>query len=178
MSELGDQFYVRRCLAGDREAYGVLVRRYQHKLYAFARRMVKNPDDAGELALVALEKAYFALAQYRPRYAFSTWIYRIIVNEAIDFLKECRRERIDREGVAAFAAGPLCELEQKEFWDKIEDALDMLPAEQRSVFVLWAFDGLTVDEIADIHRSPRGTVCWRLMEARNKMAQQLRSYFT
>ena len=165
-----DRWHVNQCLAGRPEAFEFLVKKYERGMMATARRMVKHPDDACDLVQEAFLKAYQALADYRVEYAFSTWLYRILINLCLNFLEK-RRNAALLLGQMADQRPPerLPVVERREFWSQVEQALQHLSAQERSAFVLANFENIPVAEIANIIECPKGTVCWLLFQARKKL---------
>ena len=164
---------IRQCLAGDKESFGLLIGDYQPKLFAVALRMIGQNEDAQDLVQETLVRAYLGLPGYRFAYAFSTWLYRILINSCLNFLaknKPCLAELAHLESQQP----PMSAIERQEFWQQVELALRQLPALERSAFVLATFEKLSVAEIAAILEKPRGTICWYLYRARKKLQELLR----
>lgn len=168
--------YIRECLAGNSDSFEFLVHKYEQGLFRMAVRMVGNQEDARDLVQEAFLRAYHALASYRFEYAFSTWLYRILINLCLNFSAKQHR------------AVPLCEeiedkapalpkLECAEFWEEISRALSYLLPLERSAFLLATFEKLSVTEIGQILDHPKGTVCWLLFQARKKLQAALSKSF-
>jgi RNA polymerase sigma-70 factor, ECF subfamily len=169
---------VARARAGDRDAFRLLVERYEGRAYAIAYGFLGNREDAREIVQEAFLKAYRTLAGFRGEAGFYTWLYRIVVNLAIDFrrrdrpapLEEPDRLRDPRE------ADPASEAYRGELREAIRAAIDGLPREQRAVIVLRELEGLSYAEIAEVEQVPIGTVMSRLFYARRKLQAALARY--
>lgn len=166
MKEADDQQVVRRCLGGDIKAFELLVERYQGVVYNIALRMVKDPEDAEDISQAAFLKAYEKLGTYKESFRFYSWLYRIAVNEALNFLDRQKRfTRLDdgiednREAVEDIA-------DARERNERIQEALMELKPEHRAVLVLKHFEELSYDEIGDILGIPMKRVKSRLFTAR------------
>lgn len=172
---------------GDPAAYRGLVERYQSRIYGVCYGMVRNSEDARDMAQEAFVKAFRNIDKFRFGSSFYHWLCRIAINVSIDLLrrqKVRRAEEFDegrgaRESGGGFHHGhhrddPRRELERKGLRAKISAALDTLPAEQRQVLVLREMEGLSYKEIADVMGIPEGTVMSRLFYARKKMQALLK----
>lgn len=145
---------VRLVRGGDREAYRLLVRRYQDGLYRYALHMTRQPDTAADLAQGALVKAYTELHRCREPDRFAGWLMRILVNSCKDWLKSRRRKDVSLEaadaGRARSTTDPASELERTELRNVLDAALATLPEPQRQAFVLKHVEGRSYEEIADL----------------------------
>jgi RNA polymerase sigma-70 factor (ECF subfamily) len=171
-----------RARKGDAEAFGVLVERYQRRVANVALAVVHNQDDAIELAQETFVRAYENLAKFESRSSFSTWLYRIAANLAIDFWR--------REGRHVVLRGEDAENEmrrlpsdtgdsfktasRKELSARLTAALEELTPEHRTVILLREVEGLSYDEISEALQCPRGTVMSRLHYARNRLRDLLK----
>lgn len=140
--------------AGDRDAYRILVRRYQDVLYRHALRMTGSPDVAADLTQAALVKAYTHLRRCRDPERFGAWLFRILANGCKDYLKSRRRQDVSLdEGLplrAGAGADPLANLERAELARLLERALGRLPEPQREAFLLKHVEGRSYEEIAEL----------------------------
>lgn len=182
-----DHELVRAVLAGDATAYRGLVERYQGRIYAVCYGMVRNPEDARDLAQDAFVKAYKNLARFELRSSFYTWLCRIAMNVSIDMLRrqKVRKAELFDEGIATKDSGgvlsmahhkndPGRALERSRLKEKIAAALDELPEDQRQVVVLREIEGFSYKEIAEVMGIPEGTVMSRLYYARRKLQVALK----
>lgn len=172
--------------AGDAEAYRGLVEKYQGRIYAVVYGMVRNQEDARDIAQDTFIKAYRNLDSFRLESSFYTWLYRIAMNLAIDWTRRGKRQATssfdeavaqrDGEGGIAephHADNPAKSLERKQLYAVIMDALDKLPEDQKQVLLLRELEGLSYKEISDLLEIPEGTVMSRLFYARKKMQKLL-----
>lgn len=147
-----DAAVVARVQAGDREAYRLLVRRYQDLLYRHALRLTRDPDVAADLAQGAFVKAYTELARCREPDRFGAWVFRIVANACKDHLKSRRRRDVTLEdGHAAEARGgsdPETELERTETAAALSAAMRRLPDAMRQAFMLKHVEGRSYEEMA------------------------------
>lgn len=172
---------LRRARAGDRDAFGELVEAHQRQVYHHALRMVGNEEDAADAAQEAFFKAWRGLPRFRGNSAFSTWLYKLTDNAALDLL---RREKKRRGDVALndlpageqTAAGPSPQqtLEERERSRAVAEALSKLSADHRRALVLREIDGLSYAEIAEALEADLGTVKSRIARARMALAKILR----
>jgi RNA polymerase sigma-70 factor, ECF subfamily len=162
---------------GDSLAFGQLVERYQRRVVGVAMAVVHNQDDAIELAQEAFVRAYENLSKFEARSSFSTWLYRIAANLAIDFLRREGRHVVLRgeDAETEFNRLPseqgdsFKEASRTELSARLRDALGELTAEHRAVILLREVEGLSYDEISEVLQVPRGTVMSRLHYARGKL---------
>jgi RNA polymerase sigma-70 factor (ECF subfamily) len=176
--------------AWDRDAAGLFVEelfgRHHGEIYAYLIRMIRDPELAADLTQDAFVKAYRNLDSFRLESSFYTWLYRIAMNLAIDFVRKRRRRetggfdegiatRDDDGGIAEVhhEDGPSRQLERKQLFGKIMDAMEQLPEDQRQVILLRELEGLQYKEIADVMGIPEGTVMSRLFYARKKLQKLL-----
>jgi RNA polymerase sigma-70 factor (ECF subfamily) len=166
-----------RARNGDSQAFGALVERYQRRVVGVAQAVVHNQDDAVELAQETFVRAYENLAKFESRSSFSTWLYRIAANLAIDFRRREGRHQVLRGDDAETEINRLPsprgdsyqETVRTELSQRINGALKELTPEHRAVILLREVEGLSYDEISDVLQVPRGTVMSRLHYARNHM---------
>ena len=183
MTRQDDQQLVDLCLAGQTEAFGQLVERYQDRLFHSLIPLLKSRDDARDIAQDAVLQAYQKLDSYRGEAAFYTWLYRIAINTAMSFLRRRRhkttsieslRENIGEEPADQHAEAdpdaPVIRAEQREL---VHNALAELPDDYRIVLILKEFEGLRYDEIAELVDCPLGTVRSRIHRGRLERAERL-----
>lgn len=175
---------IARARRGDREAFGVLVKRYERRVVGVALAVVHNQDDALELAQETFVRAFENLRNFESRSSFSTWLYRIAANLAIDFWRREGRhnvlrgedaeneiQRLPSAGGDAYNAAIRDELGQR-----LTQALEQLTPEHRAVILLREVEGLSYDEITEVLQCPRGTVMSRLHYARNRLREILKDF--
>lgn len=185
VATLGDADLVRRAIRGRGDGFEELVRRYQRPIVSYVYRMTGDYEAALDLTQDVFIKVYGSLARYRPEYKFSTWIYRIAHNTAIDHLRrhsargqELTVKSPDGETyerpLASDAPTPEQLSERAEMRAEIEDVIDALPPSYRELIVLRHAHDLSYDEIAEVTGLPLGTVKNRIFRAREAMRQPLR----
>jgi RNA polymerase sigma-70 factor (ECF subfamily) len=178
---------VERVREGDKRAYGLLVEKYRRKVIRLLSRMVRNPEDLEDIAQETFIKAYRALPQFRGDAAFYTWLYRIAVNTAKNYLvargKAMRtisdqamndEDEPDERLVAQDIATPETELLSKQVAIAVNQAVDALPEELRQAITLREMEGMSYEEIAEYMACPIGTVRSRIFRAREAIASKLR----
>jgi RNA polymerase sigma-70 factor (ECF subfamily) len=176
-----DAVLVRKAQQGDMDAFESLVRRYQHRVYALCRRLTGAHQSADDLAQETFVKAYFALARFDAQWPLYPWLRRIAVNSGLNYLKIRGRERSLEEGtvggrrmpLAAKSDDPEERLENAEFQARLDWAVESLPADQKSVFVLRFHESMSYEEISRTLDLPLGTVMSRLNRARQKLKDLL-----
>ncbi|SDB06286.1 RNA polymerase sigma-70 factor, ECF subfamily [Pseudidiomarina indica] len=181
-----DKVLVERVQQGDQRAFDLLVKKYQHKVMSLISRYVKQPADVPDVAQETFVKAYRALANFRGDSAFYTWLYRIAVNTAKNYLVAQGRKPpandVDAdeaeyyEGSEALrdSASPESLLLTDEIRHVVMRTIDELPEDLRRAIVLREIEGLGYEEIAIEMDCPIGTVRSRIFRAREAIDQQLR----
>ena len=169
MSQPTDEELVAAILAGDDESFRVLVLRYQARAVNYLNRLLRNVDEAHELAQEVFLRVYRALDRFDPRYRFSTWFFRVAQNAAIDRIRKRRLitvslnrpETGSSEGgdweLPSGDRGPYGDLRNRERQDAIVDAIASLKEEYRELIELRHFAELSYDEIAELKGMPLGT---------------------
>jgi len=184
-AESTDAQLVRRVQKGDKGAFDLLVLKYQHKIVNLVMRYVRDPDQALDITQEAFLKAYRALPRFRGDAAFYTWMYRIAVNTAKNYLAAQRRRPMDVEL-------DLQDPEQYELHAKLKDmdtpeavnisnelqltvekAFAALPEDLRTAIVLRELDGMSYEEIAETMECPVGTVRSRIFRARDAISKKI-----
>lgn len=186
-----DDDIVRRVLSGREDLFETLVRRYQGRVLGHVARMVGNRDDALDLTQEIFIKVFQALDRYNAQYKFSTWLFRIAGNAAIDHLRKRRPRTIpletsDPEGRPAMSSleyksqnlDPYGELRNVQRGEAISRAIDALPPEFRELITLRHFAGLSYEEIAEVKQMPLGTVKNKLFRARAVLKERLSGELT
>ena len=171
-----------RAKKGDSQAFGVLVERYQRRVVGVALAVVHNQDDALELAQETFVRAYQNLPKFESRSSFSTWLYRIAANLAIDFWRREGRHVVLRGEDAEIELGRIPSdvgdsfkaTSRGEISKRLSKALEQLTPEHRAVILLREVEGLSYDEISEALQCPRGTVMSRLHYARTRMRTLLK----
>jgi RNA polymerase sigma-70 factor (ECF subfamily) len=174
MNEDVDAARVRDCLAGDPQAFAALVERYERPVYNVALRMLRNPEDARDIAQSVFMKAYQNLSNYDPQYKFYSWIYRMAINESLNILRVRDRSAgpVD-EHLADEGAGPSDLLADEQTRDVVLEAVDQLKPEHRAVIVLRYFVDRNYEDMGEILGIDAKTVKSRLYTARQLLKDQL-----
>lgn len=182
---LTDQEVVRHAVIGREAAYRELIRRYQRPVFSLVFRMVRDRELAEDLAQETFVKVLNAIDSYRPEYKFSSWIFKIANNAAIDHLRRRNLDTLSLDGsphaetAEAIEAttlqlsdgqeSPLDEVASRELGTQIERAINALRPEYRSCILLRHVDGRPYEEIAEILDLPLGTVKTYIHRARNEL---------
>ena len=182
-----DQQLVERAQRGDKRAFELLVAKYQRKLGRLLSRFVRDPAEVEDVAQEAFIKAYRALPTFRGESAFYTWLYRIAINTAKNYLVALGRRApttvgVDIDDAENFedadqlrdTSTPESELEGKEIAGVVNKAMDALPEDLRTAITLREIEGLSYEEIASVMNCPIGTVRSRIFRAREAIAADLR----
>ncbi|MBN49581.1 MAG: RNA polymerase sigma factor RpoE [Spongiibacteraceae bacterium] len=186
-AELGDKQLVERVQRGDQRAYDLLVLKYQHKIFGLISRYVKDHDEIQDVAQEAFIKAYRALPNFRGERAFYTWLYRIAINTAKNYLvsRSRRPPSVDVDvSDAEFYDGasglrdtdnPENVLFGNELKAVVDTAIAALPEDLRTALTLREFDGLSYEDIADVMDCPVGTVRSRIFRAREAVDEKVKA---
>lgn len=168
-----DAELVRRCLDGEKQAFGVLVDQYQRVLYNVALKIVRDPDDAADIVQTVFVKTYEKLDRYNPKYKFYSWIYRMTVNTALNFSKRhSRLTSIETHSVQSRST-PAEEYAAAELSDRVEGAMFEIPPEDRAILSLKYTAELSYRDIAYVFDIPEKTVKSRLYTARQRLKDVL-----
>lgn len=182
-----DRQLVERAQRGDKRAFELLVEKYQRKLGRLLSRFIRDPSEVEDVMQEAFIKAYRALPAFRGDSAFYTWLYRIGINTAKNYLAAMRRRAptstdIDADEAEGYADGerlrdlntPEHMLLSKEIADTVNATMEALPEELRTAIQLREMDGMSYEDIARIMDCPIGTVRSRIFRAREAIAERLR----
>jgi RNA polymerase sigma-70 factor (ECF subfamily) len=182
----GDQLLVERAQRGDRHAFDLLVLKYQQKIVSLVMRYVRDPTEALDVSQEAFVKAYRALPGFRGESAFYTWLYRIAINTAKNYLVTLQRKPVDytldghdpehaeRSGYLRDDETPEGLAMQEQLRDAVEHAIAALPEELRTAIMLREIEGLSYEDIATAMDCPVGTVRSRIFRARDAIDVAIR----
>lgn len=178
LTEEEERKYVGQARQGDQQAFAVLVSQYEKKALRTAFSFLHHWEDAREAAQDAFVKAFAALAQFKESSRFSTWFYRILVNRCRDYVRQRKVVCSDMAESAEPEASERSDqsLVNQEISEKVQRALERLPFQQRSAFILRYFDELSLKEIAEIMSLSEGAVKAHLWQAGQKMREGLSAY--
>ncbi len=184
-----DQAIVERVQQGDKEAYNILVLRYQHKVCDIAYKYVNNYVDANDIAQESFIRAYRALANFRGESSFYTWLYRIVSNTAKSYLEQNQKHRYsvdvddpefdnqqDVKGLLISNDSPDALLESDELHKIVSQAMEDLPKDLKRAIVLREVEEMSYEDIASIMDTPIGTVRSRIFRARQFIEDRLAQF--
>jgi RNA polymerase sigma-70 factor, ECF subfamily len=186
--QLDDRALVSRILEGDRDRFTELVKRYEKRVVNYVYRITHRYEEAHDLAQEIFVKVYMALDRYDPKYQFSTWLFRIAQNTAIDALRKKSVVEVPISKPAAsdddtkereFAdtgVSPYRALKNKQLASAIDKAVLELPSDYRELIQLRHFAELSYEEIASMKKLPLGTVKNKLFRARNMLKETLEGF--
>jgi RNA polymerase sigma-70 factor (ECF subfamily) len=182
-----DQQLVERAQRGDKHAFELLVAKYQRKLGRLLSRFIRDPAEVEDVAQEAFIKAYRALPSFRGDSAFYTWLYRIGINTAKNYLVAMGRRaptttEFDSEEAENFEDGdqlrdlntPEAELMTRQIAATVNQTMEELPEELRTAITLREIEGMSYEDIANVMNCPIGTVRSRIFRARETIAERLR----
>ncbi len=182
-----DRQLVERAQRGDKRAFELLVEKYQRKLARLLSRFIRDPAEVEDVTQEAFIKAYRALPQFRGDSAFYTWLYRIGINTAKNYLMAMGRRaptstEVEAEEAEGFEEGeqlrdintPESVLLSNEIAETVNSTIEQLPEELRTAIQLREIEGMSYEDIAQVMNCPIGTVRSRIFRAREAIAERLR----
>jgi RNA polymerase sigma-70 factor (ECF subfamily) len=181
-----DQLLVERVKAGDKHAFDLLVLKYQHRIIKLIMRYVRDPAEAMDVSQEAFIKAYRALPNFRGESAFYTWMYRIAINTAKNYIVAARRrpleyaadisepEEFDWHPSLQDADSPEQQAMGEDMRKAVETTIASLPEELRAAITLRELDGLSYEQIAQVMECPIGTVRSRIFRAREALDKSIK----
>lgn len=181
-----DQLLVERVQKGDKAAFDLLIHKYQHRIVSLVSRYVTDPSEALDVAQEAFIKAYRAIGKFRGDSAFYTWLYRIAINTAKNWLVARNRrppasdidaadaEQYDMESRLKERSTPENELLREEIEKTVYDTIAKLPEDLRTAIMLREIEGMSYEEIATTMECPIGTVRSRIFRAREAIDEKLK----
>jgi RNA polymerase sigma factor (sigma-70 family) len=182
---LNDSEIISKVLTGDQQAYAELVARYQNYVFTLAFRFTKNREDAEEVSQDIFVKAYRALADFKGNSKFSTWLYTIVNNTCITFLrkKKLQTHSLDKEGVFEVADSQdsglrANQVEQKSKIAMVNNAIKMLGADDAEIITLFYKSEQSLEEIAQILGLETNTAKVRLHRARTRLKEKMQQHFS
>ncbi|OPX56071.1 RNA polymerase sigma-70 factor, ECF subfamily [Oceanospirillum multiglobuliferum] len=184
-----DQQLVARVQAGDKRAFDLLVRKYQHKIAALVSRYIQDSHEVLDVTQEAFIKAYRAIGNFRSESAFYTWLYRIAINTAKNYIVSRGRrppgtdidyddaEILNNDGRLNDNESPERALERDELEKTVFSAINALPDELRTAITLREIDGMSYEDIAQVMQCPVGTVRSRIFRAREAVDKEIKRLF-
>ena len=175
-----DDQIIDKILAGDSNAYAVLVDRYKDLVFTLALRMVKNREEAEEVSQDTFIKVFKSLNKFKGKSKFSTWIYKIAYNTCLDRLKKIKREynvvAINEftEHQVKTLNNALDQMEQDEHRQKIQECLQLLPSDDSFLLTLYYFEELSLEEISKVVNLTANNVKVKLFRSRKKLTAILK----
>ncbi len=182
-----DHELVLKVQQGDKSAFDLLVIKYQHRIIQLVNRYIKDPSEAQDVAQEAFIKAYRALGNFRGDSAFYTWLYRISINTAKNYLVSRNRRHsdyhVDVQDAEQVGNAPQLQgmetpdelLQNDEIISVINAAIEQLPEDMKTAIILREFEGMSYEEIAQAMECPVGTVRSRIFRAREAIDEKLGS---
>lgn len=184
-NEPNDSEIISEVLRGDQQAYAILVNRYQNYVFTLAFRFTKNREDAEEVAQDIFIKAYRALADFKGNSKFSTWLYTIVNNTCITFLRKKKLEvySLDKEGMFEVAdnrdSGLMANtIEQKSKIAMVNQAINLLNPDDAEIITLFYKSEQTLEEIAQILHVETNAAKVRLHRARTRLKEKMQQHFS
>ncbi len=178
-----DEELVTRSRGGDADSFNELILRWERPIYALAYRVIGREEDARDVCQETFLRAYRALPGFKGDAKFSSWLYRIALNLCRDWIRRQRRAPVSQMPEdpdvleAAAAVGPTESIEdlaaRRELTAIVEEAMALLPAEQRTAIILKEYHGMTFQEIADLQGCPLSTVKTRLYQGLSVLRREL-----
>jgi len=190
MSPLRDEELVAASLGGATEQYSELVKRYQGRVVNYLYRLLHNVDDAHDLAQDVFFRVFRALDRYNPEYKFSTWLFRVAQNAAIDVVRKRRLKVVSMQRqdghdgsdttweFPSSDPSPYGDSRNRERGDAIRVAIEELPEEYRELICLRHYAELSYGEIAEMKEIPLGTVKNKLFRGRQMLKEKLNEFLT
>ena len=176
MSAISDQHYIDKILRGETNAFTALVDRYKDMIFSLSLKMVKNREEAEEVAQDTFIKIFNSLSKFKGDSKFSTWIYKIAYNTCLDRLKKNKKEDLNIS-IDEFSAhliktmdNALSALEDKERKQTIQNCLNLLPGDENFLLTLFYFEEQSLEEIGKIMSINANNVKVKLFRSRQKLA--------
>ena len=181
-----DLLWVRKARKGNKKAFEKLVLKYQKRIYYLVRKMILEHDDTNDIVQDTFVKAFLNLHQFDEQFPFYPWLHRIAINTTLNFQKKHSRmkdsftnsEENEISQIAIDNGNPLEAVIEVEFKQKVNQALQRLPLDQRTVFILRTSEDLSYQEISERLDISIGTVMSRLSRARAKLKELLHQYLS
>ncbi len=177
--ETSDNELVRRCLSGEKDAFAVIVGRYEKLVYNIVYNLMGSSSEGGDLFQEAFLRMYRSLNRYNPTYRFATWAIKITTNVCLDRLRQGRPEHRALEDVEEMGDGradPEQQCLDRERRERVRNAVDELPPEYRTLVILFHQQGLPYGTLAEVLGQPMSIIKNRLYRARLMLREKLSPY--
>ncbi len=171
MSNVKDLELVNLCLKGNKKAFEELIDKYQRTIFNVALRMVNDYDDAKDISQTVFIKAYNKLDTFKPKYKFFSWLYRMLINESLNFLEKKRQFMKLEQDIISKDLNPEERYQQNEINKIVDEAVGELPLDYRVAIVFRHFANLSYNELSFVLEIPEKTVKSRLYSARQVLAK-------
>jgi RNA polymerase sigma-70 factor (ECF subfamily) len=187
MGGASDRELIDRARRGESDAFGLLVRRHQRRIYRLAAHMLRNSSEAEDVTQEVFVRAYQALDRFDGRSEPFTWIYRIAVNLALNHIRakktrsrassgdDPRMLEVVAESRVGMPSDPSADGDRRRMADALYDGIDALSDTLRTTLILVCIDGLSHEAAAEVLGCPEGTIAWRVHEARRKLKAHMAS---
>jgi RNA polymerase sigma factor (sigma-70 family) len=179
MPTINDQHYINEALRGNEKAFAVIVNHYKDLVFTLANKMLKNREQAEEIAQDTFIKIYRSLSKFKGESKFSTWVYKITYNTCLDFLKQNKKENailyieeFSEHQIKAIGSS-IENLDETERQKKIHECIELLPSEDAFLLTLYYFDNLSIEEVSKVIGSNANNVKIKLYRSRKKLASIL-----
>ena len=176
MTKLSDQHYIDEIIGGNSNAFAIIVDRYKNLIFSLALKMVKNREEAEEVAQDTFVKVFNSLEKFKGESKFSTWIYKVAYNTCLDRIKKNKKDEgtitIDdfSEHLVKTMENALSKMVDEERKKSIQDCLNLLPSEEGFLLTLFYFEDQSLEEIAKIMNITANNVKVKLYRSRQKLA--------
>jgi RNA polymerase sigma-70 factor (ECF subfamily) len=178
---LSDEKIVGLVIEGDKDLFGELIDRYEAKLTRYVKRFTQHPDDVSDIMQIVFIKAYTNLQSFDTSRSFNSWIYRIAHNESVTHLKKRGGEKVSFIDFDTFFPHPFAQEESdtlalgREDKEQLEKSLKEISPKYREVLVLYYYDELSYQEIADVLHIPTATVGVRIKRGKEVLRNMLKN---
>jgi len=170
-----DTEVIRQILRGDKESFRQLVERYEKPVFRVIKNIAGDKESCEDIAQDVFLSAYKKLGTFDPAISkFSTWLFTIARNKSVNALKKKKAAATSELPEKTNSSNPQMNMEEKEFFERLDKELEALPVKQKTAFVLSEFEKLSYEEIAQIERTKIGTIKSRISRAKEKLRMALK----
>jgi RNA polymerase sigma-70 factor (ECF subfamily) len=182
LNKQSDEWHIEKVLAGETLAFSILVEKYQHMVFTISCKILENKEEAEDAAQETFIKAYKSLSKFNNKSSFSTWLYKIAYNQAIDKLKIKKKRgnliEIDdvKEAIENIDIELDSHIDNKEIQLIIKQGIERLPSTDQLILTLYYYDGLRLKEIAEVMGLEENNIKIKLFRIRNKLSDFLKKH--